>query len=114
MIMRSKIELYLFNQFIKTSHFSERQKQRGISDRVVTVSLSHLSPAPKKDLLVVVSSRMLREWAKHKLIHEKYRRTEEELFIKIDNSILVTCFVGEFGKYRGHRRPQHYWFIQRE
>ncbi len=106
------VHQFLSSRFVKTRHFVERQKERGISDRLVSTCLHHLQAGRKDQLLIVVSAKVLRDWAKQKIISHTYKKACKELFIKVDGHKLITCFTGEFGIYRGHRKAQQYWFIQ--
>lgn len=85
----------------KTEHFLYRQWDRGISDDILS-KLLVFCPKDKPNLLVVVS---------REAIHQLGIKRREELFIKLDKNLLITCYFGAFQEYLFSTRQEQDYLI---
>lgn len=88
--------------FNKTAHFLYRQWDRGISDETLSEVL-RLCPKNKSNIMVIVPRKVLQGLGLKK---------NEELFIKLDKNVLITCFYCSFQNYFSHcKRDQDYHLL---
>ncbi|MCL5129349.1 MULTISPECIES: hypothetical protein [unclassified Algibacter] len=87
--------------FRKTDHFNHRQWDRTVNDKVISQLLKNVG-TNKSNTLLIISRRVLKK------INIKVNK---ELFIKIDNNTLITCFYCEFQEYYAGNREQNYLII---
>ncbi len=87
--------------FFKTEHFTYRQWDRKVNDIVLSSVLKNVD-TNKSNTLIIVSRKVLKK------INIKVNK---ELFIKIDNNILITCFYCELQEYYAKNRKQNYLII---
>lgn len=99
--LKLQIMSYKISKFRKSDHFSWRQWDRGISDSILTPILSSISPR-KDEILYIVSRKRLKQID---------RTIDQELFIKINGKVLVTCFYCSLPEYLGKKRTQNYVII---
>ena len=81
--------------FCKTEHFAYRQWDRTIKDSVLRSILKNVE-TNKTNTLLIVSIKV-----------------NKELFIKIDNNTLITCFYCELQEYYAQNREQNYLIISK-
>ncbi|WP_452228460.1 hypothetical protein [Lacinutrix sp. MEBiC02404] len=89
--------------FNKTEHFNYRQWDRQISDNLLIQILRKIE-FKNSNTLLVVSRNVVRKINKN---------ANKELFIKIDNNTLITCFYCEFQEYSASKRKQNYLLISK-
>ena len=87
--------------FYKSDHFNFRQWDRRISDHLLAQILKNIEPN-KCNTLFIVSRKVLRRLNKN---------LNKELFIKVDNKTLITCFYCEFKEYNPSKKEQNYLII---
>ena len=86
--------------FNKTEHFIYRQWDRCISDELLNSILENIDCS--RNTLLIVSREVLKQ---------NNLRIQKELFIKIDNTTLITCFFSEIQEYKVSNRNQNYQII---
>lgn len=89
------------DKFHKTDHFIYRQWDRGISDKLLSTILNSIS-TNRKGTLVIVSRNILKKSGV---------KIKKELFIKIDENTLITCFYSDFQDYINSKRVQDFLII---
>lgn len=87
--------------FYKSEHFTYRQWDRKINDKILLQILKNIKPNKCNTLLIV----------SRKVLKEVDIKVNKELFIKIDNKTLITCFYCEFQEYLETKRKQNYLII---
>lgn len=90
-----------FADFVKTEHFLLRQRERGVSDKELSIALAKIESCEGSQLLVV-SRLLIRKCSNIKC---------QELFIKIDGKILITCFYCDFQEYLNAKNNENYFLI---
>ncbi len=88
----------LIGKFRKTEHFIYRQWDRKITDKVLLKVLKNIKTTNKNTMLII----------SRKLLNGIHK----ELFIKINNNILITCFYEEFQNYKTIKK-QNYIIINK-
>lgn len=96
--MKNRIE-----GFCKSDHFSYRQWDRKISDNLLSQILKDIETNNCNTLLIV----------SRKVLKKINKNINEELFIKIDNKTLITCFYCQFQEYLVTKRIQQYIIIDK-
>lgn len=87
--------------YYKTKHFSERQKERDVPDKLLENILPIIVSHEKQ--LLVISKKLIRNYIK---------KCKVELFIKKDGNALITCFYCDFQNYLlTARKGENYCFI---
>ncbi|WP_303435568.1 hypothetical protein [Tenacibaculum sp. 1_MG-2023] len=94
--MRNSIE-----GFSKSDHFRYRQWDRQISDNLLSKILKDIETNNCNTLLIV----------SRKVLKKINKNINEELFIKVDNKTLITCFYCQFQEYMANKRVQKYLII---
>ncbi|AEH01989.1 hypothetical protein [Lacinutrix sp. 5H-3-7-4] len=89
--------------FLKSEHFTYRQWDRTINDKALRSILKNVD-TNRSNTLLIVSRKVLKK------INIKINK---ELFIKIDNNTLITCFYCEFQEYCANNREQNYLIIDK-
>lgn len=89
--------------FCKTEHFTYRQWDRKINDTILVEVLKNIEPNKRNTLLIV----------SRKLLKKINIKVNKELFIKIDNKTLITCFYCEIQEYCAKNREQNYIIINK-
>jgi len=89
--------------FFKSEHFTYRQWDRRINDKVLAHILKNVEHN-KCNTLLIVSRRVLKKMN---------IRENKELFIKVDNKTLITCFYCELQEYYVANRKQNYLIISK-
>ncbi len=87
--------------FCKSDHFTFRQWDRKINDKLLNEILNKIEPN-KENTLIIVSRKVLKKVNK---------KVNKELFIKVNNKTLITCFYCEFQEYYVVDREQNYLII---
>ena len=87
--------------FCKSEHFVYRQWDRKINDKVLRHVLKNVEPNKVNTLLIV----------SRKVLKKVNIKVNKELFIKIDNKTLITCFYCELQEYYTRHREQNYVII---
>lgn len=89
--------------FTKSDHFTFRQWDRKISDNLLTQILKNVKPNNSNTLLIVSRN----------VLKEINKSINEELFIKVDNKTLITCFYCKFQEYIATNKKQEYLIINK-
>lgn len=89
--------------FCKTEHFAYRQWDRTIKDSVLRSILKNVDTNKTNTLLIV----------SRKVLKKVNIQVNKELFIKIDNNTLITCFYCELQEYYTRNREQNYLIISK-
>ncbi len=87
--------------FCKSEHFTYRQWDRTINDKVLRSILKNVDTNRSNTLLIV----------SRKVLKKVSIKVNKELFIKIDNNTLITCFYCELQNYYANNREQNYLII---
>ncbi len=87
--------------FFKSEHFTFRQWDRTINDKVLSSILKNVDTNRSNTLLIV----------SRKVLKKINIKANKELFIKVDNNILITCFYCKFHEYYPKNREQNYLII---
>lgn len=87
--------------FFKSEHFTYRQWDREISDNVLSHVLKNIEITNCNTLLIV----------SRKVLKKINIKINKELFIKVDNNTLITCFYCELQEYYAKNREQNYLII---
>jgi hypothetical protein len=90
-----------FRGYIKTNHFQIRQYERNVKEEILSEALRKIS-TPIGKTLIVISRKIVRKYCP---------KIRKELFIKVDNRILITCFYSEFQDYLQAKKKQNYLII---
>lgn len=91
----------IIGDFNKTDHFIYRQWDRNITDTSLLKILNKID-ANKKKTMIIVSRKILKKIG---------LKVKKELFIKLDESTLITCFYSDIQSYIGTKREQNYLII---
>ena len=89
--------------FCKSEHFTYRQWDRAINDKVLSSILKNVD-TNRSNTLLIVSRKVLKKGS---------IKVNKELFIKIDNNTLITCFYCELQYYYANNREQNYLIISK-
>jgi len=89
--------------FFKSEHFCYRQWDRQVSDKLLSKILNGIETNNCNTLLIV----------SRKVLKKTNKNINEELFIKVDNNTLITCFYCEFQEYDSATREQNYLIINK-
>lgn len=89
--------------FCKSDHFTYRQWDSTINDKVLTHVLKNVETNQCNTLLII----------SRKVLRKVNVKVNKELFIKIDNNILITCFYCELQEYYARNREQDYLIISK-
>jgi len=89
------------NNFYKTEHFLMRQWERKINDKCLKFVLDMVKPT-HSNTLIMVSRKVLKKFNINK---------NQELFVKVDENTLNTCFYCEFKNYKPQKRNQEYLIV---
>lgn len=87
--------------YIKTKHFVLRQGERNVKEDLLSHIFSKIEK-PKGSMLLVVSRKIVRKFQP---------KMRQELFIKIDGSVLITCFFEEFQDYLRAKKREQYLIV---
>lgn len=91
------------NNFYKTEHFLLRQWERKISDQCLKLVLEKVKQT-NQNTLIIVSRKVLRKLNVN---------MNQELFVKVDDNTLITCFYCDFKNYNPQKRNQEYLIINK-
>lgn len=89
--------------FSKSDHFTLRQWDRCINDKLLTQILKNVETNHANTLFIV----------SRKVLKKINGSLNKELFIKVDNNTLITCFYCEFQEYDSATRDQNYLIINK-
>ncbi|QCE43319.1 hypothetical protein [Psychroserpens sp. NJDZ02] len=87
--------------FFKSELFCYRQWDRQVSDNLLSEILKGIEPNSCNTLLIVSRN----------VLKKTNKNINEELFIKVDNKTLITCFYCQFQEYLVTKRVQKYLII---
>lgn len=88
--------------FNKSDHFKYRQWDRQISDSLLSKILKNIDLNNCNTLLIV----------SRKVLKKVNKNINKELFIKVDNKTLITCFYCQFHEYLTTKRVQKYLIVR--
>ena len=88
-------------KYLKTKHFIYRQKERNVKEELLLFVFNKIENPMGKKLLVI----------SRKIVRKYYSENKEELFLKVDGNVLITCFFGDFQGHMFSKKKETYYII---